>query len=268
MTTDARPPENGDTQEINGLKFVRSMGHWLPAAGSWPCQHAPDPKSPEALVSFLYRVLRDGAPQPADVENHAIQAATGGQAPIAFTNPHLEAYARSLAGLLLRPVLDDMKTAAENRYDQLQRQQGDTRWQSADGATFNAAVMSKMVLDDIERGVKRIQEMLNEEPVDDLSTDQAAEVASIAEALSKVVKGDPGCNDRSPVDDWVRAVRGLEGVERRPVNIVVIHRDGCAEGVHSMQARADADYVIEVTIDGNLKLVKDRYGDAELVEFR
>lgn len=121
MTTDARPPENGDTQEINGLKFVRSMGHWLPAAGSWPCQHAADPKAPEALVAFLYRCLRDGAAAPSDIENHAIQAAAGGQDPVAYTNPHLEAYARSLAGLFLRPKLEDMTTAAENRVDQLKR---------------------------------------------------------------------------------------------------------------------------------------------------
>lgn len=266
MTT-SQPPGDGATQTINGLEFIRSGGHWLPAAGSWPCQHAAEPKTPEMLVAFLYRCLRDGASVPGEIEEHAIQAAAGGQDPVAYTNPHLEAYARALAGLFLRPKLDEMKTAAENRYDQLQRRQT-PRWQSEDGATFDAAVMSKLVLDDIEKGVQRIQEVLNEEPVDDLTTDQAAEVASVAEALSKVVRGDPGCNDRNPVDDWVRAVRGLEGVERRPVNIVVIHRDGCAEGVHSMQARADADYVIEVTIDGNLKLVKDRYGDAELREYR
>lgn len=73
----------------------------VPADGEWPCQHYPGSRSPfpPRIVPFLYRLLRDGATAPGDVENHAIQAGKSPEGTV-YTNPHLEAYARSLAGYL------------------------------------------------------------------------------------------------------------------------------------------------------------------------
>lgn len=72
-----------------------------PADGAWPCQEKPPPgwAPPNRLQAFLYVLLRDGATAPGDVEQHAINA---GRSPsdTKFTNPHLTAYARSLAYFL------------------------------------------------------------------------------------------------------------------------------------------------------------------------
>lgn len=76
----------------------------VPADGEWPCQFDPTadtaPDLPPRLVAFAYRLLRDGAPSPGDVENHAIQS-EGCGADTSYTNPHLHAYARALAGFLV-----------------------------------------------------------------------------------------------------------------------------------------------------------------------
>lgn len=76
----------------------------FPEPGKWPCQSVPLPlpaaQQTPTLVNFLYRLLRDGAQAPGDVENHAIQARRGEELAV-FTNPHLEQYARSLAAYLL-----------------------------------------------------------------------------------------------------------------------------------------------------------------------
>lgn len=71
----------------------------LPAPGEWPCQSDSDPDSSVRLVSFLYRLLRDGARVPSDVEQIAIDIGRHDKMP-RFTNPHLESYARSLAAFL------------------------------------------------------------------------------------------------------------------------------------------------------------------------
>lgn len=73
---------------------------YVPPPGQWPCQHYPGSRSslPPRLVSFLYLLLRDGAQAPGDVEQIAIHVTdAGGET---FTNPHLEQYARALAGFL------------------------------------------------------------------------------------------------------------------------------------------------------------------------
>lgn len=68
----------------------------------WPCQTQPSEDLPEWLVAFLYRLLRDGATAPSDVEAHAIQACKHPiEGPLGYTNAHLEGYARSLATALL-----------------------------------------------------------------------------------------------------------------------------------------------------------------------
>lgn len=79
--------------------------HDLPEQGEWPCQRPPmeDPEN-ERLVAFLYRLVRDGAKSPGDVEQHALAVRnyhpfTDGA--VAYTNSHLEAYARSMASFLL-----------------------------------------------------------------------------------------------------------------------------------------------------------------------
>lgn len=77
------------------------MARRLPPDGEWPCHTTPltDAQAPPRLVAFLYRLLRDGAAAPADVEEHAIQVGTHEAMPT-FTNTHLELYARSLAAYL------------------------------------------------------------------------------------------------------------------------------------------------------------------------
>lgn len=70
-----------------------------PAEGQWPCQHRPAIR-PIRLVAFLYVLLRDGASAPGDVEQHAINAGRSPEGTV-FTNPHVQAYAESLAGYLL-----------------------------------------------------------------------------------------------------------------------------------------------------------------------
>lgn len=82
------------------------MSRLLPLPGhDWPCQTIPRSDLPPKLVAFLYRVLRDGASAPSDVEGHAIQAGRHTEDP-AYTNGHLEMYARALATYLV-PVPDE-----------------------------------------------------------------------------------------------------------------------------------------------------------------
>lgn len=77
----------------------------VPKDGEWPCQFDPTsdtaPDLPPRLVAFLYRLLRDGAAAPGDIENHAIQATGAEDGHVTYTNAHIEAYARSLAGFLV-----------------------------------------------------------------------------------------------------------------------------------------------------------------------
>lgn len=77
------------------------------AAKEWPCQteawiDGPDLHDHERLVAFLYRLLRDGARSPGDVENHAIQVKDSRRGEVTYTNAHLRAYAASLASYLLQ----------------------------------------------------------------------------------------------------------------------------------------------------------------------
>lgn len=78
----------------------------VPAKGEWPCQQRPvtDEQSDPRLVAFMYRILRDGARCPGDIENHAIQARLSGSREWPeFTNCHLEMLARSLVASLTGP---------------------------------------------------------------------------------------------------------------------------------------------------------------------
>lgn len=79
------------------------MSRHVPEPGEWPCQQRPltDAEVSPRLVAFLYRLLRDGASAPSDVEEHAIQAGLSDSMPH-FTNCHMELYARSLAAHLLK----------------------------------------------------------------------------------------------------------------------------------------------------------------------
>jgi hypothetical protein len=80
-------------------------GSYAPKKGDWPCQQKPvtDEQADPRLVAFMYRLLRDGAQAPGDVENHAIQARIHGDGWPEFTNCHLELYARSLVASLTGP---------------------------------------------------------------------------------------------------------------------------------------------------------------------
>lgn len=82
------------------LKVLRADDD-LPQQGEWPCQYNPPTDSPPRLVPFLYRLLRDGAPSPGAVEEHALQVRDHDGTPIDYTNSHVKAYAESLAGFLL-----------------------------------------------------------------------------------------------------------------------------------------------------------------------
>lgn len=66
-----------------------------PTDGNWPCQTTPDTGLPPRLVAALYVLMRDHV-HPGDLEQVAIHV-TAHTEPAAFTNPHLEAYARALA---------------------------------------------------------------------------------------------------------------------------------------------------------------------------
>jgi hypothetical protein len=86
-----------------------AMAHRRPAplaamSPDWPCRHYPGSRHglPPRLVGFLYALLRDGAESPGDVEQLAINVRDIRPAPgTVYTNPHLESYARSLAGYML-----------------------------------------------------------------------------------------------------------------------------------------------------------------------
>lgn len=77
----------------------------VPEKGEWPCQHMPvtDEQADPRMVAFFYRLLRDGATSPGDIENHAIQARLHGKEWPEFTNCHLEMLARSLVMSLTGP---------------------------------------------------------------------------------------------------------------------------------------------------------------------
>lgn len=70
----------------------------VPAQGEWPCQHQPPEQPPPRLIDFLYLLVRDLSP--ADIEQMALQVRHA-TPETSFTNRHLAAYARSLAGYLL-----------------------------------------------------------------------------------------------------------------------------------------------------------------------
>lgn len=67
----------------------------------WPCRKPPALHPPLRLHAFLYRLLRDGASAPGDVEQIALDVTQHTDA-VTFTNPHLDAYARALVTHLLR----------------------------------------------------------------------------------------------------------------------------------------------------------------------
>lgn len=69
----------------------------------WPCRHPAAVDPPPRLKAFLFRLLRDGAPAPGDVEHMALVVAQSGP-DTEYTNEHLEAYALSLITYLLTPV--------------------------------------------------------------------------------------------------------------------------------------------------------------------
>jgi hypothetical protein len=69
----------------------------------WPCRHPAAVDPPPRLKAFLYRLVRDGAPAPGDVEHMALTVA-GSTAETTYTNEHLEAYALALITFLLTPV--------------------------------------------------------------------------------------------------------------------------------------------------------------------
>lgn len=79
------------------------MASGLPGPAGWPCQaKVRTEHGHERLVAFMYRLLRDGASAPSDVEEHAIAVGVHeGTRPVHYTNAHLEAYARSLSNYLL-----------------------------------------------------------------------------------------------------------------------------------------------------------------------
>lgn len=75
-----------------------------PGSPDWPCRTEPSEHLPARLVAFLYQLVRDGAPAPADVEQMALSVGSyQADSTIQFTNLHLELYARSLATFLTQP---------------------------------------------------------------------------------------------------------------------------------------------------------------------
>lgn len=86
-----------------GEEIRRALGEAPPVqSADWPCRHFPGSVEPfpPRLVAFLYVLLRDGASAPGDVEQHGLNVRKADDGLI-YTNPHLESYARSLAGFLL-----------------------------------------------------------------------------------------------------------------------------------------------------------------------
>lgn len=78
-----------------------------PRHGNWPCQTDGDVGLPPRLVSFLYRLERDSI-TPGAVEEHLIQTIPlGDEDEVNFTNPHLEALARSHAAFLIGGGVDE-----------------------------------------------------------------------------------------------------------------------------------------------------------------
>lgn len=76
------------------------MSHLPDTLDGWPCRHLRADDPPPRLHAFLYRLLRDGAPSPGDVEQHALVVADNDRR-TEFTNPHLDEYARSLISFFL-----------------------------------------------------------------------------------------------------------------------------------------------------------------------
>lgn len=74
----------------------------IPPAGEWPCQALPEGDLPVRAVAFMYRLLRDGATGPGDVEGHLLQARLhDGEGDPLYTNCHLEMLARAHVTWLL-----------------------------------------------------------------------------------------------------------------------------------------------------------------------
>lgn len=74
----------------------------IPPAGEWPCQALPEGDLPVRAVAFMYRLLRDGASGPGDVEGHLLQARLhDGEGDPLYTNCHLEMLARAHVTWLL-----------------------------------------------------------------------------------------------------------------------------------------------------------------------
>jgi hypothetical protein len=71
----------------------------IPDDGEWPCQSDGMESPPPRLVALIYRLLRDEV-HPGDLEQVAIQIGEATDK-TTYTNPHLEAYARSLVAYLL-----------------------------------------------------------------------------------------------------------------------------------------------------------------------
>jgi hypothetical protein len=75
----------------------------------WPCRHELASASPPRLRAFLYRLLRDGAKAPGDVEQIALDARNASRGTV-YTNPHLDAYAKSLVTFLLAEPDQPLRT--------------------------------------------------------------------------------------------------------------------------------------------------------------
>lgn len=70
-----------------------------PDAIDWPCRHPPV-EGNHRLVAFLYVMLRD-TEAPGDIEQRCLNLlGNPSKSAWGLTNPHLEAYAKALAGFL------------------------------------------------------------------------------------------------------------------------------------------------------------------------
>lgn len=95
LPTQAAAPDIAN--QVGGLPPADSRR--LPRRGEWPCQTERPQYVPPRLKAALYRLLRDHV-RPGDMEQVAIDVAPH-TINSTFTNPHLEAYAESLAAYLL-----------------------------------------------------------------------------------------------------------------------------------------------------------------------
>lgn len=133
----------------------------IPREGNWPCQQPPvDEDTEPRLVGFLYRLLRDGAPSPGDVEAHLVQVIPD-HAQATYTNLHLWALARAHAAFLLQDAMAERLKAIREAVDELQ-------------------------------GLVHVD--------GDLADNVACEdVAGVLTAMDFILRGDPGCNEPDEV---------------------------------------------------------------------